>query len=41
VSSFDLHKLNRRIGYDREAWTAMAAASMQPEDDDADGGAWH
>ncbi len=27
-------KLNRRLGYDRAAWTAMAAASMQAEDDD-------
>ena len=34
-------KLNRRMGYDREAWTAMAAASMHAEDDDPDGGAWH
>ncbi len=34
-------KLNRRLGLDREAWTAMAAASMQAEGDDADGGAWH
>ena len=34
-------KLNRRIGYDREAWTAIAAASMQAEDDDPDGGARH
>ena len=34
-------KLNRRIGYDRAAWTAMAAASMRAEDDDPDGGAWH
>ena len=34
-------KLNRRLGYDREAWTAMAAASMHVEDDDPDGGAWH
>ena len=34
-------KLNRRLGYDREAWTAMAAASMRAEDDDPDGGAWH
>ena len=25
-------KLNRRLGLDREAWTAMAAASMQAED---------
>ena len=24
-------KLNRRLGYDREAWTAMAARSMQAE----------
>ena len=29
-------KLNRRLGLDREAWTAMAAASMQAEDDDPD-----
>ena len=34
-------KLNRRLGYDREAWTAMAAASMHAEDDDPEGGAWH
>ena len=34
-------KLNRRLGYDREAWTAMAAASMQAEDDGPEGGAWH
>ena len=34
-------KLNRRIGYDREAWTATAAASMHAEDDDPEGGAWH
>ena len=34
-------KLNRRLGLDREAWTAMAAASMRAEDDDPDGGAWH
>ena len=34
-------KLNRRLGYDREAWTAMAAASMHADADDADGGAWH
>ncbi len=27
-------KLNRRLGYDRDAWTAMAAASMRAEDDD-------
>ena len=27
-------ELNRRLGYDREAWTAMAAASIRAEDDD-------
>ncbi len=25
------NKLNRRLGYDRAAWTAMAAASMSAE----------
>ena len=34
-------KLNRRLGLDHEAWTAMAAASMRAEDDDPEGGAWH
>ena len=34
-------KLNRRLGYDREAWTAMAAASMRPGDDDPDSNGWH
>ncbi len=34
-------KLNRRLGLDREAWTAMAAASMHAEDDDPGGGASH
>ena len=34
-------KLNRRLGYDREAWTAMAAASMRAEEDDPEGGARH
>ena len=34
-------KLNRRLGYDREAWTAMAAASMHAEDEDPDSNAWH
>ncbi len=34
-------KLNRRLGYNREAWEAMAAASMQAEDDDPEGSAWH
>ena len=34
-------KLNRRLGLDREAWEAMAAASMQAEDDDPESDAWH
>ena len=34
-------KLNRRPGYDREAWTAMAAASMRAEDDDPESDPWH
>ena len=34
-------KLNRRLGYDREEWTAMAAASMRAEDDDPESDAWH
>ena len=34
-------KLNRRLGYDREAWTAMAAASMHAEDDDPESDLWH
>ena len=34
-------KLNRHLGYDREAWTSMAAASMYAVDDDPDNGAWH
>ena len=34
-------KLNRRLGLDREAWTAMVAASMHAEDDDPEGAAWH
>ena len=34
-------KLNRRLGYDREAWTAMAAASMRAEDDDPESEPWH
>ena len=34
-------KLNRRLGYDREAWTAMAAASMRAEDGDPESGGWH
>ena len=34
-------KLNRRLGYDRKAWTAMDAASMHAEDDDPVGSTWH
>ena len=34
-------KLNRRLGLDREAWNAMAAASMRAEDDDPDSDACH
>ena len=34
-------KLNRRLGLDREAWTAMVAASMSTEDGDPEGGARH
>lgn len=34
-------KLNRRLGLDREAWTAMAAASMKAEDDDPESDARH
>ena len=34
-------KLNRRLGYDREAWTTMAAASMHAEDDDPESDRWH
>ena len=34
-------KLNHRLGLDREAWTAMAAASMHAEDDNSGDGAWH
>ncbi len=34
-------KLNRRSGYGREAWTAMADASMRAEDDDPESGPWH
>ena len=34
-------KLNRRLGYDREAWTAMAAASMRAEDDDPESDPCH
>ena len=41
LTSDDGVSLNRRLGYDREVWTAMAAASMHAEDDDPDDGAWH
>ena len=34
-------KLDRRLGYDRAAWTAVAAASMQAEDDDPESGVRH
>ena len=34
-------KLNRRRPLDREAWTAMAAASIRAEDDDPEAGNWH
>ncbi len=34
-------KLNRRLGYDRDAWTAMAAASMRAENGDPESGARH
>ena len=29
-------KLNRRLGFDREAWTTMAAESMRGEEPDGD-----
>ena len=31
-------KLNRRLGLDRDAWTAMVAASMRDDDADGDNG---
>ena len=34
-------KLNRRLGLDREAWTALAAASMREEDGGPDEPPWH
>ena len=34
-------KLNRRLGLDYEAWTALAARSMRVGEDDQDGGGWH
>ena len=30
-------KLNRRLGLDREAWTALVAASMRDDGDDPEG----
>ena len=35
------NKLNRRLGLDYEAWTALAAKSMRAEEYDPDGDAWH
>ena len=35
------HKLNCRLGYDRDTWTAMADASIQAEDDGPIGDTWH
>ena len=34
-------KLNRRLGLDREAWSAMAAASMRQGDGDPVDDSWH
>ncbi len=34
-------KLNRRLGLDREAWTAMVAESMRAEDGDPENGTRH
>ena len=34
-------KLNRRLGLDRKAWTALAAASMRVEDGDLEDDAFH
>ena len=34
-------KLNRRLGLDRDAWTAMAAASMRAGDEDPDAHGWN
>ena len=34
-------KLYRRLGLDRDAWTALAANSMRAQEDDPDGSAWH
>ena len=34
-------RLSHRLGCDREAWTAMAAAPMHAEDGGPESGAWH
>ena len=34
-------KLNRRLGLNYEAWTALAAKSMRAGEHDPDGDAWH
>ena len=34
-------KLNRRLGLNHEAWTALAAKSMRAEEHDPEGDAWH
>ena len=34
-------KLNRRLGLDREAWTALVAASMRDDGDDPEGDPSH
>ena len=34
-------KPTRRLGLDRDAWTAMAGASMRAGDEDPDGNGWH
>ncbi|MDE0453712.1 MAG: hypothetical protein OXJ63_00195 [Gammaproteobacteria bacterium] len=34
-------KLNRRLGLDRDAWTALAASSMRDEDGEPNHGPWH
>ena len=34
-------KLNRRLGLNREEWTAMAAASIRGEEDDPDADVWY
>ena len=34
-------KLNRRLGLDREDWTAMAAESMRSEEDEPGDSPWH